>query len=344
MDIERKKWNILVAIDEVPDPVWERFRSSACLTFLREGQGTYQALLRETFDLVFLDLHLSGMDSLELLRRCRRERLCASAVLTSLVPSFTYAQQGILYGVTAYLLRPLRAEDIEQVLEKLRASENPDLPFREAARAIVSRLWAEGAEESFFETGHKFITEEDPVRRSLRWRELYEAVISETFQTYPWLRLYHHPEEYSSLDYIRESDSDMVVGFCLRKLDGLSQSIRELFPIAKNPKLEELFTFLLHSIDENVQQKEVAERYFITSSTLSTRFQRGLGISYREYMTTLKLLRGQYLLQHTDIRPEDLATRLGYKDKEYFAKLFLQRTGHNLQTYRQEVWGKHYNI
>ncbi len=39
MDIERKKWNILVAIDEVPDPVWERFRSSACLTFLREGQG-----------------------------------------------------------------------------------------------------------------------------------------------------------------------------------------------------------------------------------------------------------------------------------------------------------------
>lgn len=169
-------------------------------------------------------------------------------------------------------------------------------------------------------------------------------MISETFQTYPWLRLYHHPEEYSSLDYIRESDSDMVVGFCLRKLDGLSQSIRELFPIAKNPKLEELFTFLLHSIDENVQQKEVAERYFITSSTLSTRFQRGLGISYREYMTTLKLLRGQYLLQHTDIRPEDLATRLGYKDKEYFAKLFLQRTGHNLQTYRQEVWGKHYNI
>ncbi len=148
-------------------------------------------------------------------------------------PSFTYAQQGILYGVTAYLLRPLRAEDIEQVLEKLRASENPDLPFREAARAIVSRLWAEGAEESFFETGHKFITEEDPVRRSLRWREFYEAVISETFQTYPWLRLYHHPEEYSSLDYIRESDSDMVVGFCLRKLDGLSQSIRELFPIAK---------------------------------------------------------------------------------------------------------------
>ena len=112
MEKERKKLNILVAIDELPDSVWDQFGASARLCFAREGGEAYRLLTQEKFDVLFLDLYLTGMDSLELLRRCRTEKLCGTIILTSAVPSFAYAQQGILYGVAAYLLRPLTGQEI----------------------------------------------------------------------------------------------------------------------------------------------------------------------------------------------------------------------------------------
>ena len=345
MDTGRKKLNILVAIDEVPAPLWERLTPLAKVCFAREGREAYHALTSDGFDVMFLDLNLTGMDSLELLRRVRAEKLCPTIILTSAAPSFSYAQQGILYGVAAYLLRPLNAGEVEEIVRKLQSTvgaHDPDL--REAARNAAGYLRGEDAPDAFLRLGEELTgTRDTAVEQVIGWRDYYETLVELTFQRYPWLKLYHHPGQFLSLDYVRESDGQMVVNFCLRKVRCLNDTLLELFPKPSNQKLEDILTFLLQSIDENVQQKEVAERYFITNSTLSTRFQRNLGMSYREYMTVLKIRRGQYLLQYTDVQPDELAARLGYKDRDYFAKLFLQRTGQTVQEYGQKNWGE-YNI
>ena len=110
-----KKLNVLVAIDEMEAPVWELLAQQVTPVFARDGLSAYQALRSQSFDLVLLDLYLTGMDSLSLLRQIRTEQLCRSIVLTSETPSFTYAQQGILNGVCAYLLRPLQEEELQTV-------------------------------------------------------------------------------------------------------------------------------------------------------------------------------------------------------------------------------------
>ena len=343
MDNERKKLNVLVAIDEVPDLVWARFRPSATVHYVRDGLAAYRALARERFDVTFIDLHLTGMDSLELLRRIRTEKLCPELVLTSLTPSFSYAQQGILYGVSAYLLRPLQAEEITGVLRKLQQTAAvPDRLLWEATKAVAARLREEDAPEAFLRAGQGLASVADgTIEGNLRWRDLYGEVIKQAFQLYPWLSLYHNIAEYEALDYVQESDGDMVVNFCLRKLKQLNDELRKLFPRPKTEKMEEILTLLLETVDENIQQKDVAERYFITNSTLSTRFQRNLGMSYRAYMTQVKIRRGQYLLRYTDIAPDEVAAHLGYKDKEYFAKIFLQHTGQTLQECGQKTWGEY---
>lgn len=342
MENERKKLNILVVIDELPEPVWEQVRASARLSFAREGGEAYRLLAREKFDVLFLDLYLTGMDSLELLRRCRREKLCGTIILTSAAPSFSYAQQGILYGVSAYLLRPLQAKEIEEAVRKARyVSGGADLQLEEAVSETVGCLRDPDAAEVFLRAGRGLISATgSAIEHSIRWRDFYEKLIDRSFQRHSWLRLYHNPTEYAALDYIQDSDIEMVINFCLRKVWSLNETLTQLYP-KSNQKLEDILRLLLGAIDENLQQKEVAERCFITGSTLSTRFQRGLGISYREYVTRLKIARGQYLLRYTDVRPEDLAKRLGYKDRDYFSKLFHQRTGQTLQECTQRSWGEY---
>lgn len=341
----RRKLNILVAIDEIPDPVWERFQALVRLHFERDGLAAYRAMTHERFDAAFIDLHLTGVDSLELLRRARTEQLCSNLILTSSAPSFTYAQQGILYGVLAYLLRPLQADEVAEVIRRLQGiAAIPDRSVWEAAKAVAASLREDDTSEVFLQAGRALVQQTgDPIEEKLRWRSLYGETVNRVFQLYPWLALYHNPAEYEALDYIQESDGDIVVSFCLRKLRVLSENVRELFPRPKTAKMEEILILLLETVDENIQQKDVADRYFITNSTLSTRFQRNLGISYRTYITRVKIRRGQYLLRNTDIAPDEVAARLGYKDKEYFSRLFLQHTGQTIQECAQKAWGE-YNI
>lgn len=333
MALPADNFNILVAIDETPDPEWEQIRPLGQLSFVREGREAYHALTGEHFDLVFIDLSLSGMDGLELLRRNRGEKLCGSIILTSSFQSFSYAQQGILYGVDAYLLRPLDMGEVAAAIRRIQSTvHTPDARLSRAVRQTWEQLQTPQASQAFLSAGQALCAEcGDALKQSFRWREFYTALVDRTYTHFPWLKLYLHPEEFSTLDFVHESDSRMVVNFCQRKLTYLSQVLQELFPATSNPGMQDIMTFLLQAVDQNIPQKEVAGRYFITGSTLSTRFQRGLGITYREYMTRLKMRRGLYLLRHTDTPPETLAALLGYRDSEYFARLFHQRTGLLLQ-------------
>jgi AraC-like DNA-binding protein len=61
-------------------------------------------------------------------------------------------------------------------------------------------------------------------------------------------------------------------------------------------------------------------------------------MSYRDYLTYLKMQRAQYLLRYTDRPLSTLAAQLGYKDQEHFAKLFQERTGQSLNQVRQGGW------
>ena len=346
MDALGRKLNVLVAIDEAEAPVWARLSQQIEAVFARDGLSAYRALTERAFDLVLVDLYLTGMDSLALLRRIRTEKLCPSVILTSETPSFSYAQQGILNGVCAYLLRPIEASELQTVIRSILTEQSPESALiGQAAEQAVTHLRGAEAEAAFAKLGEGLLRPTDgAVEQSLRWRDFYEETIRQIYRTYSWLRLYCHPEEFSRPDFIRDRDDQMVEHFCRRKIGQLNDILLELFPVCGNRKMDEVICYLLQNIDDNVQQKEVAERFYITNSTLSTRFQNQLGISYREYMTRIKIRRAEYLLRYTNVRTRDLAGRLGYKDRDYFSKLFLQRTGKTLQEYEQTGAGNHYNI
>jgi two-component system response regulator YesN len=338
-----EKLNIVVAIDEPPAPAWDGVRSLAELVFVREGRQAYHYLSTQPVDMIFLDLQLGGMDSFELLRRIRTEHLCNRIILTSDAPSFPFAQQGIQYGVSAYLLRPLQESELEaQVRRLLSDVSTPNLTQQNAAQEVVSRLRMGDGLALFLQAGQRLLPlAGDGQAPGVFWRNFYADVLNLTYHRYPWLKSYHKPDEFAPVDYGQEANPRLALELCQKALTRLQNALAYLLPRTDSPQLEQIMVFLLETVTQDVQQKEVAERFYITASTLSTRFQKHLGLSYRSYLTRLKMQRALYLLRYTSIRESALAAQLGYKDKEHFAKLFIQYTGHSLQTYRQRGWRTH---
>lgn len=331
---------ILVAIDELPQDFWENWNDMVQVQFVRTGTQAYQMLKQQAFHLAFVDLYLTGMDGLELLRRIKTETLCEHVVLTSSVPSFSYAQQGILYGAAAYLIRPLQENEVGEVLKRtLSTVLHPGDAVQDAALFLVDKLRQENVLEVLNYAVENLLPEEaNMIAGSSQVRVFWLEIVNQCFLRYPWLKRYHRPEEFTSIDYVHDSDGELLMNLCRRRIFDLHRAMISLFPVSADSVLEEIEIALLQRVDSNQQQKEIAEQFYMASSTLSIHFRKQFGISYRDYVTRLKIRRGEYLLRYTDIPSEELAGRLGYKDKAHFSKLFLEYTGMPLQKFGKQKW------
>lgn len=88
-------------------------------------------------DIVITDIRMPGYDGLELIRLGKEVNPDTEFIIISGYRHFEYAQTAIRYGVNAYVLKPIRKDELTQVLhqlgDKLREKElqtdNPDGPL-----------------------------------------------------------------------------------------------------------------------------------------------------------------------------------------------------------------------
>ena len=83
-----------------------------------DGREALEWLAHNRVDLVVTDIVMCNMSGLELARTLWERGYPARVVLLSAHGEFDYARQGIAYGVAAYLLKPVRHEELLTVLNK----------------------------------------------------------------------------------------------------------------------------------------------------------------------------------------------------------------------------------
>ena len=105
-------------------PEWNAmgFEVAGCA---EDGREALEWLVHNRADLVVTDIVMCNMSGLELARALWERGYPARVVLLSAHGEFDYARQGIAYGVAAYLLKPVRHEELLTVLnETASALEN----------------------------------------------------------------------------------------------------------------------------------------------------------------------------------------------------------------------------
>lgn len=84
------------------------------------GQEGLAMAVRYRPELVITDIRMPVMDGLEMIETIHEMNLPIRAVILSGYSEFDYAKKAIRFGVEDYLLKPLAAEDIVEVLERIR--------------------------------------------------------------------------------------------------------------------------------------------------------------------------------------------------------------------------------
>lgn len=85
----------------------------------KNGQEAIDLLVKYQPDIMLLDVQMPLKDGIEVMQAAKNAGLDPVIIILSGYDEFKYAQQAIRYGAKEYLLKPLRASDILECLDKM---------------------------------------------------------------------------------------------------------------------------------------------------------------------------------------------------------------------------------
>lgn len=101
------------------------------------GNEAMSQILSLKPDVVITDIRMPGYDGLELVKRTKQEGIPAEFVIISGYRHFEYAQSAIRYGVSDYLLKPIKKDELSEALKRIGEryrERNEQLSFEEKVR------------------------------------------------------------------------------------------------------------------------------------------------------------------------------------------------------------------
>ncbi|MEK4510075.1 response regulator [Paenibacillus anaericanus] len=94
-------------------------RPDAQVIVTKDGIDALELVRSDRPDVVFTDIRMPNMDGLTFLQQLKKEGLHTKVVMVSAYNLFEYAQTAVRHGAYDYLLKPVEAEKIEDVLRRI---------------------------------------------------------------------------------------------------------------------------------------------------------------------------------------------------------------------------------
>lgn len=95
---------------------WEKWDCQVAAT-AENGQSGIEIIKRENPDILFSDIRMPGMDGLSMIAALKSEHPHMQIAILTGFRDFEYAREAIRLGVTRFLLKPSKMEELEEAVE-----------------------------------------------------------------------------------------------------------------------------------------------------------------------------------------------------------------------------------
>lgn len=93
-------------------------------------------------------------------------------------------------------------------------------------------------------------------------------------------------------------------------------------PYPQHPKLKAIVSYLEENISENVNFKNMSQKFDVSERTLARLFQKELSMSFIQYYTILRMLTALKLLLDERLSVNEVALKVGYSSLPTFSNTF----------------------
>lgn len=315
-----------------------------------EAGNGYEALLKlqkHPVDLLITDILMPMVDGVELLEKVMEKKLAQCVVLLSEYGKFEYARKGLVLGAFDYLVKPVNNDDMDKLLEraklfmfekeeavkKLNAQDN-SLYITRILELIDNGMSADSLAYSVFDS---LVTEEvDFTEKYYLVKRLLERLQEMTGSYFPWYTKFADVGSIKHLNQYAAAALEMLrydYIYCVRSLQGKISSL--YFCRSYGTVINDISIFILQNVESEFTLSVIANRLQMNKNYLCGIFKKKTGVSLLDYITKVKLERAKKLLTESEYKSYEISEKLGYRDSEYFSKLFKRYAGYSPTEYRK---------
>jgi two-component system response regulator YesN len=341
--------------------VWGEVSGFTVTEEAANGQEALRKLRANPVDLLLTDIRMPIVDGLELIDNAAAQSLCDCIVIMSQFTDFEYARKGLSSGAMDYLLKPVDPGQLLKVLARasafiaekrqtqsrmtyleniLKKGAQDFFPEKELDRLLMligegSRA-APGAASDLVDGTYAEL-DLDCLKTARILNRVLKKVIDFVQAEFPWIPKFYNLQELKLNDFARLCEIVPLKEAFVGKIEALITMIRKLeLDIDNDGMVRMACRTILDNIDTDITVGELSNRLFITRTYLSQVFREKTGITLVKYLTDVKIDRAKYLIS-TGAKNYELAEKLGYKDDEYFKKLFKKSTGMTINEYKSQI-------
>lgn len=325
----------------------------------KNGQEALDILHRENIDLIITDIKMPKVDGIELLKEAAERNLCPCVVLLSDYEDFAYAKQGIQYGAFDYLSKPAGYEDMVKLLDRVRQFLNKRKYETELVRNLEVRL-EEKLEDHFPSAEMERLVEAflkkrsdtseiadrlaeavlvisggDPLKAGMSYNRAVSELLQRISAQYGWLDTFIDTDILKGIDFSGFSSAEEAAAAFRQSVKALFGNITELEYGSDPGQLEnKVSRYVLASADRDISIEGIAASLYMNRKYLSEAFRQKTGMLLIEYITKIRMKRAARLLGQGGRKTYEVAMLLGFKDPEYFSRLFKKYMGVSPSEYR----------
>jgi two-component system response regulator YesN len=148
--------------------------------------------------------------------------------------------------------------------------------------------------------------------------------------------------KYQYIQNLSMDDSPETLYYFLRKaFDQLFACIYQNRNIQHTRVFAKAKEFIWGNYNKDISLQKMAGAVGISPFYLSHLFRKEMGISFLEYLTSVRISAAKKLLEQTNLSILEICLQAGYQDPSHFAKIFKKKEGLRPAEYRKKLIEQH---
>lgn len=328
--------------------VWGENTGFQIVEEARNGHEALMKLRTNKVDLIITDIRMPIMDGIELVDKVMAEKLANCVGILSEYTDFEFVKKGLKLGAFDYIVKPVNEDEFEELLRKAKIfisekqqEENKTKeynPSNDIEQMVKLMLCGKSIEMITYLILDKITAYEgDSFKTQLTIQSLLKDILISINKEMPWLKKFAkiNSSEGIKIDSLLSID-DLKESFIFR-IRNLSDEIKNIYFGTEFGKvINQISIFVLENIDSEINLSILSSNLFLNKNYISDLFKEKTGSSLLRYITKTKMERAKKLLVENELKNYEIAEKIGYKDTEYFSKLFKKHTNFTPTNFRKQ--------